>query len=212
MEARFRAQLAEASAAPDGRVPISPSGMQNPVVTERSASSPAGARQPPVDVPGRVPGRVAVRAPVPVALAALKGQLPAASLELRFALLSIRHTEMDAVVDGAWLRNAEVSRPRPAGQTDDLVYDITRRSSPSCAAASRTCGCTCTRPGWRPRSSGSTKRWPTTCSATRVGVGPADVLRGAAPPKPGSRTRAGRHAHAGRGGGALFRRGTPWTM
>ena len=55
----------------------------------------------------------------------LKGQLPAASLELRFALLSISHTEMDAVVDGAWLRNAEVSRPRPAGQTDDLVYEIT---------------------------------------------------------------------------------------
>ena len=53
--------------------------------------------------------------------------MPAASLELRFALLSIRHTEMDAVVDGAWLRNAEISRPRPAAQTDDLVYETSLR-------------------------------------------------------------------------------------
>ena len=29
---------------------------------------------------------------------------------------------MDPVVDGAWLRNAEVSRPRPAALTDDFVY------------------------------------------------------------------------------------------
>ena len=43
-------------------------------------------------------------------------------LTLSLALLSIRHTEMDAVVDGAWLRNAEVSRPRPAALTDDFVY------------------------------------------------------------------------------------------
>jgi hypothetical protein len=41
---------------------------------------------------------------------------------LRLALLSIRHTEMDAVVDGAWLRNADVSKPRTAAQTDDYVY------------------------------------------------------------------------------------------
>ena len=40
------------------------------------------------------------------------------------ALLSIRHTEMDAVVDGAWLRNAQISQPRPHAQTDDLVYGI----------------------------------------------------------------------------------------
>ena len=30
---------------------------------------------------------------------------------------------MDAVVDGAWLRNAEISRPRPAAQTDDLAFE-----------------------------------------------------------------------------------------
>lgn len=43
-------------------------------------------------------------------------------LDLRLTLLSIRHTEMDPVVDGAWLRNAEVSKPRPAAQTDDYVH------------------------------------------------------------------------------------------
>jgi hypothetical protein len=48
-------------------------------------------------------------------------------LELRLTLLSIRHTEMDPVVDGAWLRNAEVSRPRPAAQTDDFVYHASIR-------------------------------------------------------------------------------------
>jgi hypothetical protein len=56
----------------------------------------------------------------------LRGPISAAELDLHFALLSIRHTEMDAVVHGAWLRNAEVSRPRPAAQTDDMVYEISR--------------------------------------------------------------------------------------
>jgi hypothetical protein len=42
-------------------------------------------------------------------------------------LLSIRHTEMDAVVDGAFLRNAEVSQVRLAAETDDLVYDISAK-------------------------------------------------------------------------------------
>ena len=46
---------------------------------------------------------------------------------LRFTLLSIRHVEMDALVDGAWLRNSKVSRPRPAGITDEIVFDISRR-------------------------------------------------------------------------------------
>ena len=127
VEARFRAQLAEASAAPGGRMPISPSGIQNSVVTEMlrefTGQVPGGRR---TDVPVEYRDGSRSAHPFPLRSLPLKGQLPAASLELRFALLSIRHTEMDAVVDGAWLRNAEVSRPRPAGQTDDLVYDITR--------------------------------------------------------------------------------------
>jgi hypothetical protein len=41
---------------------------------------------------------------------------------LAVTLLSIRHMDMDARVDGAWLRNREISLRRPAGQTDELVY------------------------------------------------------------------------------------------
>lgn len=125
VEARFRAQITEAlSADSRHRVAISPSGIQNPVVTEILREFVA-----------RVPGSQRVDAlveyrdgsrsahPFPLRSLSLSDQLPVASLQLRFALLSIRHTEMDAVVDGAWLRNAEISRPRPAAQTDDLVYE-----------------------------------------------------------------------------------------
>ena len=125
VEARFRAQIIEAlSADSRHRVAISPSGIQNPVVTEILrefvAQAPAFSR-----VDALVEYRDGSRSthPFPLRSLPLRGQLPVASLQLRFALLSIRHTEMDAVVDGAWLRNAEVSRPRPAAQTDDLVYE-----------------------------------------------------------------------------------------
>lgn len=46
---------------------------------------------------------------------------------LKVSLLSVRHMEMDATVDGAWLRNREISLPRPSGQTDELVYQYSRQ-------------------------------------------------------------------------------------
>ncbi|WP_298937429.1 hypothetical protein [uncultured Ruegeria sp.] len=46
---------------------------------------------------------------------------------LRFTLLSIRHVEMDSLVDGAWLRNTRISRSREAGLTDRIVFDQSRR-------------------------------------------------------------------------------------
>lgn len=46
---------------------------------------------------------------------------------LRFTLMSVRHVDMDLVVDGAWLRNSRVSRPRPAGLTDGIVFDTSLR-------------------------------------------------------------------------------------
>lgn len=46
---------------------------------------------------------------------------------LRVALLSIRHPEMDPEVDAAWLRNRLVSQVRPTGETDLLVYELSRR-------------------------------------------------------------------------------------
>jgi hypothetical protein len=41
---------------------------------------------------------------------------------LTFSMLSIRHVALDSLVDGAWLRNSEISRLRPAGDTDEMVY------------------------------------------------------------------------------------------
>lgn len=43
---------------------------------------------------------------------------------LRFALLSLRHPEMDPLVDGAWLRNRIISQVRPAGETDQIAYEL----------------------------------------------------------------------------------------
>ena len=41
--------------------------------------------------------------------------------------MSIRHVDMDAIVDGAWFRNSKLSRPRPAGLTDQLAFDTSLR-------------------------------------------------------------------------------------
>jgi hypothetical protein len=128
VEARFRAQINEALAARSRRVSISPSGIQNPVVTEilrEFANAVPGSVRVDASVEYRDGSRSAH--PFPLRALPLRTSLPAASLELKFALLSIRHTEMDTVIDGAWLRNAEISRPRPAAQTDDLVYEISVR-------------------------------------------------------------------------------------
>lgn len=130
VEARFRAQLreaVEAGASTSARA-ISPSGVQNRVLTDvlRSFVTREG-YGPPVHVP--VEYRDGSRSSRPFALRslALRPELPATTdLDLNFSLLSIRHAEMDAAVHGAWLRNAEVSRPRPAGQTDDMVYENSR--------------------------------------------------------------------------------------
>lgn len=126
VEARFRAQIAEAlSYGTARRVPISPSGINNAVVTEILrefvVAEPGATR---VDAPVEYRDGSRSAHPFPLRSLPLRTELPPASLELRFALLSIRHTEMDATVHGAWLRNADISRPRPAAQTDDLVHDI----------------------------------------------------------------------------------------
>lgn len=137
VQERFTAQIEEAlSASPNkgsGTRPISPSGIQNPVVTETLRSFVKRVDgSPPCRVP--VEYRDGSRSRIPFVLRSLDLQpldagdeiVGSFDLELRFALLSIRHTEMDAVVHGAWLRNAQISRPRPAAQTDDMAYEITR--------------------------------------------------------------------------------------
>ena len=52
---------------------------------------------------------------------------PTAWTLLRFTLMSIRHVEMDTLVDGAWFRNSKLSRPRAAGLTDELAFETSRQ-------------------------------------------------------------------------------------
>jgi hypothetical protein len=124
VEARFRDQVA-AAVGPDatGQQPVSPSGVHNRVLTEVLRQYVAGHPDRRVDVPIAYRDGSAAADPFPLRCLRPADGLPAqADVTLRLALLSIRHTEMDARIDGAWLRNAEVSRPRPAAQTDEFVY------------------------------------------------------------------------------------------
>ncbi len=127
VEARFRDQIVKAlDSATAGTAirPISPSGIQNPVVTEILRDSVVGDGARRVDVPVEYRDGSRSAHLFPMRCLALGNEVRGEfDLELKFALLSIRHTEMDAAVAGAWLRNAEISRPRPAALTDDLVFE-----------------------------------------------------------------------------------------
>lgn len=125
VEERFRGQLA--AAVSDGTTErsaaLSPSGVNNRVITEVLREFAAGDARQRRDVPVVYRDGSAASAAFPLRCLRLTDEpYSAVDLELRLALLSIRHTEMDPVIHGAWLRNADVSRPRPAGQTDDFVY------------------------------------------------------------------------------------------
>lgn len=129
VQARFRAQLDEACERESGttRLAVNPSGIQNRVLTEVLHEFIDG------DPTSRCDATIVYRDgsqaahTYPLRCLPLRDAPTSADVTLHLALLSIRHTEMDHVVDGAWLRNAEVSRPRPAAQTDDFVYDASRR-------------------------------------------------------------------------------------
>lgn len=123
VQERFEAQIEEALAGLGGS--LSPSDIQNAILTETLRTY-VGQRGQRADLP--VEYRDGSRSRHPFPLRSLKlGDSPLNDAdELRFALLSIRHTEMDAVIDGAFLRNAEISRPRPVADTDDLVFEISR--------------------------------------------------------------------------------------
>lgn len=127
VEKRFGDQVRAALAATGGAVPapVSPNGVQNRVLTETLREYTNRDGHPLRLVP--VEYRDGSRSAHPFAFRSLDltdaiGPDP----DLRFALLSIRHAELDAVVDGAWLRNSEISRLRQGGDTDDLVYDRSR--------------------------------------------------------------------------------------
>jgi len=128
VEARFRSQLERATRGDGGREPISPTGIANKVLTEnlRAFVARGGAAQP---VEARVEYRDGSRAANPFVLRSLDlaDAAGAPTESYSFALLSIRHTELDAIVDGAWLRNMQISQTRTQADTDDLVYSISRK-------------------------------------------------------------------------------------
>ena len=130
VEARFRAQIEEAlNVIKDISTPraIAPSGIQNSVVTEilrEYVEVAEGA--PKVDVPVEYRDGSKSVNPFPLRALRFSSEPGPVELDLHFALLSIRHTEMDTVVDGAWLRNVQISRPRQAAETDDFVYESSR--------------------------------------------------------------------------------------
>ncbi|MFF5032239.1 hypothetical protein [Nocardia salmonicida] len=128
VEQRFEAQVRTALECAGGLSPtaISPSGIHNATITEvlRKHVGLDGAR---VEVPVAYRDGSRARQGFPFRAGRMAAQRPEHNdLELRLALLSIRHAEMDAIVDGAWLRNVEVSMPRAAAETDDYVYATSR--------------------------------------------------------------------------------------
>ncbi len=64
-------------------------------------------------------------APFPLHVVRMREDVPKGLNELRVALMSMRHSEMDVEVDACLLRNRDVSIARPAAETDDVA---TRRS------------------------------------------------------------------------------------
>jgi hypothetical protein len=128
---RFRAQLDNAISEPgkDRASVLNPSGVHNRVLTEVLREYVERQGKTPISVPVvyRDGSRSSADFPfhrldLVTDISSDDEAMDKGALLLRLALLSIRHTQMDAVVDGAWLRNAEVSKPRPAAQTDDYVY------------------------------------------------------------------------------------------
>lgn len=127
MAERFRQQVVAALSGNSEAAMLRPSGITNSVVTETLR-----------EFAGRSDGETSVFIPVryrdgsfgpdfPLRATAMTASAPSGWRHLRFTLLSIRHVEMDALVDGAWLRNSMVSRPRLAGETDVLVHQISQR-------------------------------------------------------------------------------------
>lgn len=111
----------------DGRAAVCPSNIANRVLTE-------GLRR----YTHRTHGQARVNAPVvyrdgskgrpfPLRSLSMTHGVPKGMRTLRFALMSIRHVDMDHIVDGAWLRNVKISRSRAAGFTDDIVFETSLR-------------------------------------------------------------------------------------
>ena len=108
------------------RIPsaVCPSEIQNRALTEalrKYAGMIPGGR--PVDAPVTYRDGSSAH-PFPLRSVRITDQEPDDGREiLHMTLLSVRHVEMDADVDGAWLRNKQISLPRASGLTDQLAYE-----------------------------------------------------------------------------------------
>jgi hypothetical protein len=125
---RFEFLLRTALDSPNGdRGAIRPSDVSNTALTEGLRAHVTGKRnQKRVDL--RVVYRDGSEGPrFPMHALNMAATRPEGFRELRFTLMSVRHVDMDSVVDGAWLRNSKVSRPRPAGLTDEMVFTTSRK-------------------------------------------------------------------------------------
>ncbi len=121
---RFEVQIQRALASKNATASINPSAVSNRVLTETLRryvhAAPGDTRQ---DVP--VTYRDGSTAdPFPFHALDLSDAAPPSLPILRFTLLSVRHVEMDELVDGAWFRNARISLNRPAGLTDADAFEI----------------------------------------------------------------------------------------
>lgn len=124
---RFEHRLATALSDPSSpEAALYPSGVANPILTEgvRNIVDAAGGQR-----TSQLPVRYrdgSEAPPFPIRLFVMSDQLPAGVRVLRFSLMSVRHVELDTIVNGAWLRNSKISQPRPLGMTDSIAFETTR--------------------------------------------------------------------------------------
>jgi len=120
---RFEFLLTQAVQGAGNEASIRPSGISNTVLTESlRAYTCELPEQPRADVPVIYRDGSQGR-PFPLRSLRMFGDSPNTTKTLKFALMSIRHVELDVEVDGAWLRNTKISKPRPAGLTDEIVFE-----------------------------------------------------------------------------------------
>ncbi len=124
---RFEHRLAMALSDPSSpEAALYPSGIANPILTEgvrNIVDASGGERASTLPVRYRDGSEAP---PFPIRLFDMSDQVPAGVRVLRFSLMSVRHVELDTIVDGAWLRNSKISQPRPLGMTDGIAFETSR--------------------------------------------------------------------------------------
>lgn len=126
---RFRDQLGAAVRGPwaDRSAVLSPSGIGERALTEALREYAEMDEHGPVRVPVAYRDGSQPTAPFPLRCLALASPPMDSPALLRLALVSGGDAGLDRVIDGAWLRDAEVSRHGCAGQVDDYAYGASAR-------------------------------------------------------------------------------------